>query len=399
MVRACLRRRRREIVFLIAVVASGLTANVAHAQRDSALRSSPKVLRAFREAVARPSQSTVRVLCDGKEVALGTIVSSDGWVLTKHSEILKGKVACRLKDGRELEARLVGVEKKTDLAMLKVEATGLQPIEWRESKEAVVGNWLISPGLGIDPVAVGVVSVATRKPGPGQLPMARPPTNSGFLGIGLEESPDGAKIIDVQAKSAADKAGLKAGDVVVLVGKKKIIDPETLINAIQRYKPGDSVTMKIKRGGEVKEITATLGRRPKGLGGDRGEFQNRMGSALSNRRGGFPKILQHDTVIKPADCGGPLVDLDGKAVGINIARAGRTESYAIPSEDAIALLSDLKSGKLPPPKEEEEPKVSAELQAARVALKQAEAEAAAAQKRLEAAREALKKAEGEGKKK
>ena len=32
----------------------------------------------------------------------------------------------------------------------------------------------------------------------------------------------------------------------------------------------------------------------------------------------------------PADCGGPLVNLDGKVVGMNIARAGRTESYAIP---------------------------------------------------------------------
>src|SRR5262249_11927645 len=45
-------------------------------------------------------------------------------------------------------------------------------------------------------------------------------------------------------------------------------------------------------------------------------------------------------------CGGPLVDLDGKTVGINIARAGRTETYAIPSEEVQALLADLKSGKL-----------------------------------------------------
>ena len=43
-------------------------------------------------------------------------------------------------------------------------------------------------------------------------------------------------------------------------------------------------------------------------------------------------ILQHDSVLKPSECGGPLVDLDGKVVGINIARAGRTETYAIPSE-------------------------------------------------------------------
>ena len=73
-----------------------------------------------------------------------------------------------------------------------------------------------------------------------------------------------------------------------------------------------------------------------------------MGSKLSERRDGFPIILQNDQVIKPTDCGGPLVDLDGKAVGINIARAGRVESYAIPTEVVMTLVDDLKSGKLAP---------------------------------------------------
>src|SRR4029077_19551483 len=77
-----------------------------------------------------------------------------------------------------------------------------------------------------------------------------------------------------------------------------------------------------------------------------GNPQDKMGSKLSDRRGGFPSILQHDTVVQPQDCGGPVIDLDGKAVGINIARAGRTETYAIPSEAILGLLDDLQSGKL-----------------------------------------------------
>jgi serine protease Do len=36
-------------------------------------------------------------------------------------------------------------------------------------------------------------------------------------------------------------------------------------------------------------------------------------------------------VLRPIDCGGPVVDVDGKVVGLNIARAGRVESYALPS--------------------------------------------------------------------
>src|SRR5439155_21464335 len=116
-----------------------------------------------------------------------------------------------------------------------------------------------------------------------------------------------------------------------------------------------------------------------------GNPQERMGSDLSNRRGGFPFILQHDTVLKPKDCGGPLVDLDGKVVGINIARAGRTESYAIPSEKVQALLEDLNSGKLAPPKEET-PVVAAKVRAEEI--KKLKTELAAKEKALEKAEDA-----------
>jgi serine protease Do len=45
------------------------------------------------------------------------------------------------------------------------------------------------------------------------------------------------------------------------------------------------------------------------------------------------------------------VDLDGKVVGINIARAGRTETYAVPAEAVRQLLPELMSGKLAPREE------------------------------------------------
>ena len=45
-------------------------------------KSSPAVLNAFRPVVAKPTQSTVRVQCGGKDVALGTVIGPDGWVLT-----------------------------------------------------------------------------------------------------------------------------------------------------------------------------------------------------------------------------------------------------------------------------------------------------------------------------
>jgi serine protease Do len=52
--------------------------------------------------------------------------------------------------------------------------------------------------------------------------------------------------------------------------------------------------------------------------------------------------------LKPSDCGGPVVDLDGRTIGINIARAGRVESYAIPAAAVRSMIADLESGKLAP---------------------------------------------------
>jgi serine protease Do len=212
----------------------------------------------------------------------------------------------------------------------------------------------------------------------------------------------GARIGVVTPDGPADRAGLKADDLIVSLAGEAIQDAESLTNVLQRTKPGDAVVVRIKRGGEELELKATLGRRPSGgRRGGRGDIQNSMGSELSNRRNGFPTILQHDAVIKPTDCGGPLVDLDGKVIGINIARAGRTESYAVPTEAVLPLLYDLLSGKLAPkPSAEAAAKAlspEAKLAQARAAVERAEAAKAAAESKSAEAKAALEKAEAEAK--
>jgi serine protease Do len=322
----------------------------ARAQKGSDfLHNGPQVKKAFRPVVAKPSVSTVRIRSDGKDAALGTITGANGWILTKAS-VLTGKVTCRLKDGRELPAVLMGVHEGYDLAMLKVEAAGLTPVSWQDSKTATVGKWAASVGTGDDPVAVGVISVATRPFKPGDQPPKTLNTNSGFLGIGLEEAEGGARVTTVFPKSPAQLVGIKVGDIVTQVNKKKVLDSESLINAVGRHKPGVEITLHLMRGKEKLELKAKLAPRPLNM---LGNPQERMGSALSNRRGGFPFILQHDSVLAPGDCGGPLVDLDGKTIGINIARAGRTETYAAPTEVVRELLGDLMGGNLPPPMKED----------------------------------------------
>jgi serine protease Do len=317
----------------------------------SSFRTNARLLTAFKQAVAAPSRSVVRVLADDNEVALGTVVAADGYILTKHSEIAdEANVSVQLHDGRTLPAEVTGSDSKLDLAMLKVNAKDLVPIEWRDSKSALVGDLLATPGPEGQPIAVGVVSVATRKTKVNDLPPSTPPANSAFLGVGLEEAEGGARIMSVMPESAAAKAGLQVGDVVTAIAGTAIIDSETMINTIQHHKPGDVVAIRYKRDDTEATVDVTLGKRsPQEMRDrERRDFQNRLGGELSNRRGGFPAVLQHDTVLKPSDCGGPVVDLDGKTIGLNIARAGRVESYAIPAELIQPVIERLKQGTLTP---------------------------------------------------
>jgi serine protease Do len=209
-----------------------------------------------------------------------------------------------------------------------------------------VGDLLATPGADGKALAVGVVSVATRKTRAVDLPPVNPPANAGFLGVSLEEGEGGARIVQVVAGGAAEKAGLEEGDIVTAIAGTPIIDAETMVNTIQRHKPGEVVSIHFKRDGKEMQVEATLGKRtpenPRQR--DRRDFQNRLGGDLSDRRGGFPAVLQHDTVLKPTDCGGPVVDLDGKVIGLNIARAGRVESYALPAEEISPVIEKLKSG-------------------------------------------------------
>src|SRR4051812_20860565 len=127
-------------------------------------RSNPKFLAAFKSVTARPSISTVRVLASGKEAALGVVVGPDGWILTKLDDLKDSlkSITVRFREGKVYDAEVVGLHTPNDLALLKIDARGLLPIEFKDSKTAEVGSWIACVGLTDEPVAVGVISVATR---------------------------------------------------------------------------------------------------------------------------------------------------------------------------------------------------------------------------------------------
>jgi serine protease Do len=340
---------------IAAALAAYPAANMAVAQQpkkdrpssrpQAPIKSSPQLLSTFKPVTEKAAKSTLRVLVDGKDAALATVVSSDGYLLTKYSEIREGKISVKVGD-KEMPAKLIAGNEVYDLATMKIDATDLTPIEWTASRNGIVGNWVAAAGPIAEPVAVGVVSVATRDMNPPYGRQNVPTEKSGFLGILLATDSAAATIGEVTKDSAADKAGLKARDIIMSIDGQEITNQESLINTLSGMKAGDKVKIVLDREGKKLELTATLGGRPKDAipkGNARGDMQNSMGSVLSLRRTGFPSILQHDLVIKPSDCGGPLVDLDGRVLGINIARAGRVESYAIPSEHVMVVLPVLMS--------------------------------------------------------
>jgi serine protease Do len=299
------------------------------------LRDGREVRSAFRSLVADASQSTVRVVCNGTETVLGTIVSGDGFIVTKYSE-LKEPVTCRLADGRHFSARVVGEDPGYDLAMLKIDANELKPVEWSDDENGpAVGQLLATVSDGGElPREIGVVSV----------PLRRIPRPEGRLGIAFQGPDESPTISSVEFRSAAQRAGLRIGDVILRAADKSIATRQELIDLIHQHKPGDTVALVVHRGDKDVDISATLGTDQ----GSRSERMNAMGTNVSSRSTDFPSVIQHDTALIASDCGGPLVDLSGKVVGINIARGGRTETYAAPASRVRLLLSDLESGKLAP---------------------------------------------------
>ena len=302
---------------------------------DAPSRNSPRVRGAFRQVVHVANQCVVRVKCDGKDAALGTIVGPDGWVLTKASELkLKGRITCRLRDGRELEAHGARVYGRLDLAMLKIDAVDLPAIPWSQAQPAV-GRWLVSAGMDDDPVALGIVSVPCR---------AVPPIG-GAVGVMLSDGVGAPQVSEVLPHSPAEAAGLKPGDVITHVDGEPVANKAVGRALIQRHHPEETITLTVKRGREtlkvpvvLKELDTPAIRQQRAI--------NSMGVGVSRRSDDFPLVIQHDTVLRPIDCGGPVVDLDGGVVGINIAHGGRTETYCLPTESLFVPMYEMMSGLL-----------------------------------------------------
>lgn len=92
----------------------------------------------------------------------GFIISADGYILTNaHVVDAADKITVRLTDQREFKARVIGADRRTDVALLKIEATGLQKVNQGDPALLKVGEWVVAIGspFGFDSsVTAGIVS-------------------------------------------------------------------------------------------------------------------------------------------------------------------------------------------------------------------------------------------------
>ena len=103
---------------------------------------------------------------NAKSLGSGFIISHDGYMITNHHVIKDAaKIIVRLQDKRELEAKVIGTDKRSDIALLKLDASDLPTVKMGSSEELEVGEWVVAIGspFGFDhSVTAGIVSAKGR---------------------------------------------------------------------------------------------------------------------------------------------------------------------------------------------------------------------------------------------
>ena len=248
----------------------------------------------------------------------GTLIRDTHWVISKSSMVLEGPKM--VIEETELELEVVNRDLENDLVLLKSSQQNSLGVALNvdDMKTKTVGSFVMTP----DQNGSGLISIISTPPYASRKQVSR-----GYLGVvpeTYEEEGGGAILREVVRRGAAQLAGLKVGDVITQLDETPIKSHMELRRFLGKLDPGRDVVALIKRGSEQLEIQIQLGAFPSSSN----HVADKM--AKSDRRDGFEEVISHDADLKPQKCGGPLFDLQGNFVGLNIARNSRVRSYAIP---------------------------------------------------------------------
>ena len=248
----------------------------------------------------------------GKELSIvGTRIKTTPFIISKNSMVGENPTV------KDEKLKIVARDTENDLVLLRASRDNTDGVDLKTQVDSApkTGSFLITPesdGAGLVSV-VGTKSFASRL-------KKRP----GFLGVRpADYKDDGGALLElVTDGGAAKRAGLKVGDVITKLNETTITNQAELRKFLVTVEPGSDIVAILTRGDEELRKTIELRELPSGhIAGN---------VARSVRRDGFSKIILHDAPLKPTDCGGPVFDLGGNFVGLNIARNSRVRSYLIP---------------------------------------------------------------------
>ena len=282
-------------------------------------------------------QSSSAVLYDGLLFfSYGIVVSSDGYVLAKASELVgREKFHMRVDNRKFAEVAVVAQDPRWDVALLKVDAVNLQPVKWADSAELAQGSWVVANGATtrhLRRANVGIVSAKYR---------AVDGLAPAVLGVAFAPKKETLLVDDVAPDTGAERAGLKAGDTITKFAAKEVTSLEELVERVRDYMPGDTVPIEFQREGKTFKADLELMARQKAFKQSKSRNDSMSGD-VSDRRDSFPRVMQVDVRFgNSRHIGGPLLNLDGECVGMNIARANRAESFAIPVKELREVLAEL----------------------------------------------------------
>ena len=109
---------------------------------------------------------------------------------------------------------------------------------------------------------------------------------------------------------------------------------DQVVNLVSKKDPGDVVTVEVLRKNKSMNYRITLGHRSVTF--DLFNRNLQMSGPVSKRKDNFPLIIQHDLPLPKEAMGGPLFDLEGNCIGINIARVDRVTVFSLPARIAVS---------------------------------------------------------------
>ncbi|MEN8864692.1 MAG: PDZ domain-containing protein [Akkermansiaceae bacterium] len=290
-----------------------------------------KALRAvnFRaKAVVYPIYSGQKRVCYG--ISLG-----DERLLTKASEVeQRPGLYTASREQVVMIGNIVGVYADHDLAVLEVPGLKAPGAEWADAANLSEGAFLSAIRTDGEAQAMGVLSVRER---------SLKSIDQGFLGIEMDtqETAKGVKVVNVVDGSAAAEVGIRRNDLIVKIANQEVRGFYELSTKLRRLKNGEQPEIQLMRGGELITVKPTLkGREIREGVSSRLEQMDRMSGGQSRVRGDFGNVIQSDMELEVEDAGLPVVDLEGRIIGMVIARAGRISTLILPGDDIARVLEN-----------------------------------------------------------